>query len=231
MLSYVVMIPAVTLLLLLIGGIAALFIKPVEFKDSRTSVFISIMGSIAVVVLSFNVILNTVGLESQNSINRAKFTKEAIDKLWLFPNQLLKEAEHARPEFIASLYYNNATFYKLTNGKTTPSTLRSEAEEQYITIVLIQSWEDYLTLRNLDHTGEIVWLHNFIQWAQSPYLKKKYDAIKYNFSQSTIDFGDLLFEYAARIPVPSENPTVYKETVEKLLKDTRLLQIFKATGH
>ncbi|HBN22199.1 MAG TPA: hypothetical protein DD412_03075 [Holosporales bacterium] len=213
MLSYAVIIPAITLLLLIVGGIAAVFIKPVEFKDSRTSVFISIMGSIAVVVLSLNVILTTVGLESQNSINKAQFTKTAIDKLWLFPNQLLKEAEHVRPEFIASLYYNNATFYKLTEGKKTPPTMRSEAEEQYITIVLIQSWEDYLTLRNLDHTGEIVWLHNFIQWAQSPYLKKKYDNIKYNFAQSTIDFGDLLFEYAAHIPVPSNNPAIYKETI------------------
>ena len=189
------------------------------------------MGSIAVVVLSLNVILTTIGLETQNTINRAQFTKQAIDKLWLFPNQLMKEAAFARPEFIASLYYNNGTFYRLTEGKITPSTMRSEAEEQYITIVLLQSWEDYLTLRNLDHTGEIVWLHNFIQWAQSPYLKKEYDNMKYNFAQTTIDFGDLLFEYAARIPVPSNNPSVYKETVEKLLKDQRLKDVFKETGH
>jgi len=131
--NFIILIPVLTILLLIIGGISAIFIKPVEFKDSRASVFISIMGSIAVIVLSFNVIVNTLGLESQNAINKAQFTKTAIDKLWLFPNQLLKEAEQARPEFIASLYYNNSTFYKLTEGKTTPSTMRSEAEEQYIT--------------------------------------------------------------------------------------------------
>lgn len=229
--NFIILIPAITILLLIIGGILAIFIKPIEFKDSRASVFISIMGSIAVVVLSFNVILTTIGLETQNSIDRANFTKETIDKLWLFPNQLLKEAEHARPEFIASLYYNNKTFYRLTEGKTTPSTIRSEAEEQYITIVFLQAWEDYLTLQNLDYTGDVVWLHKFIQWAQSPYLKKEYDNIKYNHAQTTIDFADLLFEYAARIPVPSNNPSIYKETIEKLLKDTRLKEVFKATGH
>lgn len=225
------LIPIFTLILLITGALAAIFIHPSNFKNTRTSVFISIMGSMAVIILAFNVILTTVGLEKQNTINKAQFTKEAIDKLWLFPNQLFTRSPHARPEFLGSLYYNNASLYDLTHDKITVPTRKSEMEEQYIAIVLIQAWEDYLTLRSLDHTGDAVWLHNFLQWAQSPYLKKVYGNMKYNFAQSTLDFADLLFEYASRISVPSTNPTVYKETVEKLLKDPRLALVFKETAH
>ncbi len=231
MFDYLNIIPLFTILILIAGTAAAIFIKPHKFKNTRTSVFISIMGSMAVIILSLNVVLTTVSLETQNTINKAQFTKQAIDKLWLFPNQLLKEATHARPEFIASLYYNNNNLYHLTLNKKTVPTVKSEMEEQYISLVLIQSWEDYLTLREFDHTGAAVWIHNFLQWAQSPYLKKVYDNLKFNFAQTTIDLGDLLFEYAQQIPVPSQDSKIYQMTVKKFLKDPRLHAIFKATGH
>lgn len=92
---------------------------------------------------------------------------------------------------------------------------------------MIQSWEDYLTLRTLEETGDEFWLHNFLQWAQSPYLKKEFDTLKYNFAPLTIDLGKLLFEYAALIPIPSDDPEVYKKSVSKLLKDPRLIRIFE----
>ena len=231
MLDYIDMFPLLTALILSAGVIAAVFIKPHKFKDSRVAVLLSIMGSMAVFILSLNVVLTTIGLEKEHKISKAQFTKKSIDKLWLFPNQILKDAKYARPEFIGSLYFNNPDLYKSTHNKETPQDFHSEMEEQYIAFVLIKTWEDYLTLKNLDQTGDAVWVHKFIQWAQSPYIKKIYDTMKYNHSQSTIDFADLLFEYAAKISKPSNNPTVYKETVEKLLKDQRLQKIFEDTGH
>ncbi len=227
MMNYTDLIPYLTLITILAGAVAAAFIKPGKFKNTKTAVFISIMSSMAVVIISFDVILTTNSLEKQNMVNNAKFTKQAIDKLWLFPNQLLKDAKHARPEFISSLYYNNNTVYNLTKHNVTEPTIKSEMEEQYIALVLIQSWEDYLTLRNLDKTGDTVWIHNFLQWAQSPYLKKIYDNLKYNFSATTIEFGNLLFKYANTIPVPSNDPEIYKETTIKLLNDPKSKQIFQ----
>lgn len=186
------------------------------------------MGSMAVVVLGLNVYVSTAGLQLQRTVNNAQFTKESIDKLWLFPNQLLTEKSHARPEFLASLYYNNLSLYTLTKDLNNKPTPQSEIEEQYISIVLIQCWEDYLTFRKLDRTGEEVWLCNFLQWAQSPFLKKTFNNLKYNFAPKTCDFADLLFEAAAQIPVPTTDPLIYKDAVTKLLHHPKLLKIFNA---
>lgn len=229
--NYIVAIPILSVLLLLVGALTSAFMHPERFKNTRIAVFISIMGSMAVVVLAFNVILTTINLQAQNTINKAKFTKQAIDELWLFPNQILKDTHYARPEFLASLYYNNKTLYEITKNQTTQATVKSELEEQYICLVLIQSWEDYLTLRNWDNTGDEVWLHNFLQWAQSPYLKAVYDNLKYNFADTTIALGDLLFEYAEKLPIPTTDPEAYTMAVEKLLKDPKLHKIFKALSN
>lgn len=225
--DYIKFLPLLTLMFIVIGVVAAIFIKPHEFKRTRTSVFLSMMGSLAVIILAFNVYISTVSLEKQRVDTKANFTKTTIDKLWLFPNQLLTEKKHARPEFLASFYYNNLTMYNLTKDVHTQPTINSELDEQYISIVLIQCWEDYLTLRTLEQTGDEVWLYNFLQWAQSPYLKKTFDILKYNYASTTIKLGNLLLEYAARIPIPSNDPELYEKSVKKLLNDQRLLDIFR----
>lgn len=227
--NYITLIPFLTLCLLIGGGVAALLIKPSDFQKTRLSVFISIMGSMAVVVLGFNVYVSTTGLQVQRTVNNAQFTKESIDKLWLFPNQLFTDKTHARPEFLASFYYNNLTLYDLTKDLHNKPTLQSELEEQYIAIVLIQCWEDYLTFRTLEKTGDDVWLCNFLQWAQSPFLKKYFNNLKYNYASTTRDFAALLFEYADQIPVPTMDPNIYNFYANKLLKNPQLLKIFTET--
>ncbi len=100
--DYISVIPFLAILVLIISILAAIFIKPHRFHTSRTFVFISIMASLAVVILAGNIFLTTINMEVQRKINNAQFTKEAIDKLWLYPNQLLLKEKHARPEFLAS---------------------------------------------------------------------------------------------------------------------------------
>lgn len=224
--DYISVIPFLALFVLIISIIAAIFIKPHSFHSSRTFVFISIMASLAVVILAGNIFLTTINMEIQRKINNAQFTKQAIDKLWLYPNQLLITEKQARPEFLASFYYNNPALYRLTKDLHTTPTTESTLQEQYISIALIQCWEDYLTLRELDQTGDQVWLYNFIQWAQSPYLKNDFNTLKYNFAPTTIKFGELLFEYAAQIPVPTTNPNEVKKLITNLFKDPRLSAIF-----
>ncbi len=102
-----------------------------------------------------------------------------------------------------------------------------EMDEQYISIVLIQCWEDYLTFRTLEKTGDDVWLCNFLQWAQSLFLKRSYNNLKYNFAPLTRDFASLLFENADLIPIPANDPEVYRVTVKKLLNNPKLLIIFE----
>lgn len=219
-------IPIATLMILLLGGIAAFFIQPTTFHETRTSVFISIMGSIAVLILAFNVFLTTIHLEMQKNISNARYTKSAIDKLWLYPNDKITTLTKVRPEFRASLYYNNLTLYNLTKNRKNEPTIESALQEQELSILLIQTWEDYLTFRTISQTGDDVWLINFLQWAQSPYLKAQFEVLKYNFAKTTIELGELLFEYASKLPVPTTDPNLYNITAHKILKDKRLIGIY-----
>ena len=224
--EYIDIIPITCLVLLLLGITAAIFIKPHDFQRSRTYVFISILASLAVVILACNVFLTTINLDSQRGINNTNFTKTAIDKLWLYPNDLLTKKKAIRPEFLASFYYNNLALYRLTQNLKTEPTIASTIEEQFIAITFIQCWEDFLTFRELDKTGDLVWLYNFIQWAQSPYLKIEFERLKYNYAPTTIEFGNLLFEYAQNIPVPTTDVSIYSSKVKKLYHDPRLVAVF-----
>ena len=219
-----------SILVIVLGSIlATAFINPQKFKESKGSVVIAVIASIAIVFLGLNVTLNSVSMDFQADVKKNKLTKDSVEKLWIYPNQLFSEKTKARPEFYASLCYNNLDLYNLTQNLHTKITVDSTLEEQYISILLIQCWEDYLKLRHFDKTGDDVWLVNYIQWAQSSYLKAQFDRLKHNYSDTTIRLAELLFEYASTLPIPTKDPGVYKKQVQELLKDPRLIAIYKET--
>ena len=45
----------------------------------------------------------------------------------------------------------------------------------------------------MDETGDHVWINTFLQWAISPYLKNNWGVLKGNYSSTTQEFGDELF--------------------------------------
>jgi hypothetical protein len=228
-LDYIKYFPVLIIAIFLISLLSTYLIKPEEFKKSR--VFVSMMASVAVVILGFNVLISTISMELQKNITKAQFTKLNIDKSWLFPNQLISENSQARPEFLASLYYSNLDLFKESQNLNTKKTVDSILKEQYIAIVLFQCWEDYLTMRKFDETGDAVWLVNFLQWSQSPYLKEEFNRLKYNFAPLTISFGELLFEYSRTIPVPTTDIKIYKDTANLMLADARLKDIYEERSH
>jgi hypothetical protein len=219
-------LPISVVVIFIASIIATFFINPKKFQESRSYVFVSIMASVAVVILGLNVVLNTINLEFQETITKTEITKQGVDKLWVYPNQIFTEKTKCRPEFYGSLYYNNLELYNLTHNLNTPHSIESAMEEQFVSILLFQCWEDYLTFRRFDETGDAVWLVNYIQWAQSPLLKANFDRLKYNFAELTIRLGELLFEYAGKLPVPTPDPESYKMVVGEMLNDQRLINIY-----
>lgn len=215
------------LLLFFISIVGALIIKPKQFQESKAFVFVSILTSVSIVIIGLNVVISTVSLEFQQNLAKMQITKQAGYKMWICPNQLLCEKEDARPEFLASMYYNNINLYNLTKDTKTEVTVASELDEQYISIFMFQCWEDHLTFRNLDEAGDEVWLCNYLQWAQSPYLKANFERLRYNLADLTIRFAELLFEYASHLPVPTVDPKSYKTQIDLMLKDPRLLKIYE----
>lgn len=216
-------------LILVISIVLAIFVPPGEFSQSRIYVFMSILASVTVILIGLSLSVSSVALEEQEKVNRASFTKQAIDKLWLYPNELLTRSKLIRPEFLKSLYPNNLHLYQVKTHLE-PETVLSILEEQNIAIVMIQAWEDYLTLREFEETGDEVWLTNFIQWAQSSYLKSYFELLKYNFKNVTIEFGHLLFEYARKLPLPTPVPESYRSVVKEMLQDPRISAVFKKSA-
>ena len=213
--------------LIIISFIASMLFKPEEFAKSRISVFVSILAGIAVLLIGVNLALSTAGARYSQQIARVNETKNAVDKLWLYPNLLLVNSKNARQAFLSSFYFNNHYLQTACSKQSSEESTScfSVLEEQNIAIVMLQAWEDCLTYRRIDNTGDIVWACNFIQWAQSPYLKEYFNILKYNFKDTTIMFGEILFKYAEQIPRQNSDPEMYLKTVTLMLKDPEYLHV------
>jgi hypothetical protein len=211
--------------------IVTFFIQPENFQKTRVYVFVSMMASIAVVVLGLNVIVNTSTLEFQKSVSQVDFTTKATNKNWVYPNKVISEKKNLRPEFVASLYLNNKNLQKLVKNLKTKQTIESENEEQFVCILLLQCFEDYLTIRHFDTTGDVVWVVNYLQWAQSIYLKNSFKTLKYNYAKSTIKFAELLFEYAKTLIDTSQSANDYQLVALKFLKDQRVVDLYQKKNY
>jgi len=198
------------------------------YKKTRLNVFFSTLASVAIIVVGINLMISSIAFESDQQFSRHAKTKEAIDKLWIYPNQMVQSATHVRPEFMASFFMNNPKLYKLTaQSKPTPITLAGIIQEHFITDIMIEAWEDCLSIRTYDLTPMKLWVRSFLSWAQSPYFKFYYDQNIYGYMDSTKQFGELLFEYAKKLPIPVEDINLYNIAADELMKDPRYLSLMK----
>ncbi len=122
-------------------------------------------------------------------------TYKIIDRGWINVNLKLSEYYDKCPNFIESLYFP----WQKTNpnyGIVTPKYEKNDLwyVVNYLSILIFQSFEDFLTANQNDETGHEVWICNFIQWVNSPILEDRWNVLKSNYAQHTIDFVDLLFK-------------------------------------
>ncbi len=85
----------------------------------------------------------------------------------------------------------------------------------YLSILIFQSFEDFLTAHELDETGDYVWICNYIQWVNSPILEEKWSVLKSNFANTTITLGDLLFNSVRNIKINDYNDI--KQVADKII--------------
>jgi hypothetical protein len=85
----------------------------------------------------------------------------------------------------------------------------------YLSILIFQSFEDFLTAHELDETGDYVWICNYIQWVNSPILQEKWSVLKSNFANTTITLGDLLFNSVRNIKINDYNDI--KQVADKII--------------
>ena len=48
----------------------------------------------------------------------------------------------------------------------------------YLSILIFQAWEDFITSAKIDDTGYIVWMNNFLQWSNSKILRNNWNVLK-----------------------------------------------------
>ena len=164
-------------------------------KKGKNSIFdrftdkFSIIGSIFIpigIFLTYRVF--TLQLESM----RRDATYKIIDRGWIGVNEKMLEYYKECPNFIDTLYYD---WQKKVLGNV--STNSNEEDKwyavNYLSILIFQAWEDFITSAKIDETGYVVWMNNFIQWANSTKLRENWMVLKGNFADTTQEFGDYLF--------------------------------------
>jgi len=146
---------------------------------------------------------------------RINATYRMIDRGWLGINKHFIDNYDKCPNLIDSLSYD---WQINTLGKKTYNIKQDEddwAASNYVSNCIFQSMEDFMTAVGLDETAPEVWVCNFLPWTNSNILKNNWLVLKSNYSDTTIEFVDYLFD------ISSKNKNKIKNTsdVLKLSKD------------
>lgn len=162
--------------------------------DKFTDKF-SIMGSVFVPVGIF-LTYRVFSLQLQSMQREATF--QILDRGWLGVNEKLIKYHEDCPKFVDSLYFD---WQKKVLGSTKYEYDANSEDKwyavNYLSILIFQAWEDFLTASDIDQTGSIVWLNNFLQWSSSPMLRNNWSVLRSNFADTTQQFGDYLFYVSA----------------------------------
>jgi len=164
-------------------------------RDSPIFIFVEKILSLPALFLPFGIYLTYKVLKMQIDNIARDGTFKIIDRGWILINKSLSENYDKCPYFINSIYYDwqkkemTKTYTKNTNKPNNDNW----ATVNYISTIMFQSWEDFLTSLSVDQTGSVVWMANYLQWSQSKELKKIWDVSKPNYAIGTQLFGDFLF--------------------------------------
>jgi hypothetical protein len=165
--------------------------KPGSLIDRFTSKMTVITGFLA----AFGIYLTYKIFQAQVENLSNDITLRLIDRSWVDVNELIYWNVTKCPTLVNSLYYS---WQKPFSGNNSNNSNNSNNDIwtscNYLSIKMFQAWEDYLTLAGMDETGAYVWIANFLQWTHSKELEKEWNALKANFSKTTIEFGDFLFK-------------------------------------
>jgi len=124
-------------------------------------------------------------------------TYKIIDRGWILPNEKINTHRDQCPNFVDSLYFS------WQKKSMASQSSRSSAEDDWTTVnylstLMFQAWEDFLTSVEIDQTGDYVWIANYLQWTQSKTLEAVWATMYPNYSNRTIAFGNYLFRQKGR---------------------------------
>jgi len=143
-------------------------------------------------------------------------TLKIIDRGWVKINEEIMNHYKECPNFVNSLYFDWQKETTLVKYRyNTRFNKDNWYAMNYLSVIMFQAVEDFLTTHVNDETGDYVWICNFLQWTKSPILKNMWFLVKPNYATSTIELLDLLFKISEmnNIKNVKELSNVAKETI------------------
>jgi hypothetical protein len=189
------------------------------FIDRFTSKFeiISAMFLTIGIFLTYSIFYN------QNKSMIRESTFNIIDRSWLGVNEKLVKYYDKCPHFIDSLYFDWQI--KVMGTKSNVDVKEDWTSINFISNSIFQAWEDFITASEVDETGEIVWINNFLQWTQSSLLRNTWSVLKSNYAHTTQEFGDYLFYISSAYECHNEDEL--KSLAQTLVDSEKFKQIMK----
>jgi hypothetical protein len=186
-----------------------------HFLDKFTNKF-AIIGSIFVPVgiyLTYQVFSLQLQAMSRDA------TYKIIDRGWLDVNKKMVEYYDKCPNFVNSLYFDWQK--KVLGQESSPTKQDDWYAVNYLSIIIFQSWEDFITSSTVDETGIIVWINNFLQWSNSELLRNNWSVLKSNYAATTQEFGDYLF-YVSSMYKPKNESEL--ENLSKMVAESEKIK-------
>ncbi len=165
-------------------------------KDRKLELVIGITAGVSIIMVMYNLILNT---HSNNRIEKNRTTHNTLENIqrnWLSPQVDLSQAY---PE---GFFLFKSLTPDADHGDFEPTSYDPAKRNQIeiaSSIRIFQAMEDFLTLGSNDITGKSIWINNFLMWLQSPILKKNWKALSFNYSKDTREMIDRLIKESDKL--------------------------------
>lgn len=158
-------------------------------KDRKLELIFQITAGVSIIMVMYNLILNTHSNNRVESNRTDHNTLENTQRSWLAPQIHLSQVY---PE---GFFLFKSLTPDVDHGDFEPISYdpaRRKQIEIASSIRIFQAMEDYLILGSNDVTGKSRWINNFLMWLQSPILRKNWEALSFNYSKDTRKMIDQL---------------------------------------
>jgi hypothetical protein len=162
---------------------------------------------ITFVLLGVGLILTSYAIMEGQDINKINQTNTTVDRSYNIPIKRMNELFDSCPNFVASLWPQKNIFQNVPKN-----VVDKESSVLELSALMLQGMEDQIVSEQYD-TSE--WESTFLQWASSKQFYKMFLELYPNYTDKTVAYSKVMFEYAQKYPIHSG------EDLEKLAKQVK----------
>jgi len=192
--------------------------KPEKYSHSRIRVFFNIASVIGSILVAIGLIYTSQVVEDGQKLTKAQQTLNLVERCELNPIRKITEFYSKCPNFVSSLFPQKGIFKNISTN------IDDEASILRLSFEMIQAFEDHFTGAKYDLTSETAWAGTFLQWTSSQKFYEIFTLIHPNFTDRTVEYAKLLFEYSKKYKIDSSKKL--KEAAIDFSNDTRLKNLY-----